>query len=144
LARGNDVTSLETEMAWASEIERRAGDHIGRLDLVIGDVDDVENGPIHSAEGEFDVIVVDHSGDRVAAVKAGSQRLSANGILILDNSDRPEYQSALEFLLSSGLHQLDFHGLGPINAFAATTSLFFRTGQIPIWGRRVQHVTVPN
>jgi hypothetical protein len=46
--------------------------------------------------------------------------------IILDNSERPEYSSAYYQLIQSGWKVTDFVGLGPINPYQWTTSIFQR------------------
>lgn len=143
LGRGNSVVSLETSPEWAERVLESVGETSERLDLVVGEIDNCTSGPVNDLIGLFDVVVIDHSGDRVSAVKSAVDRLSERGMLLLDNSDRPEYAPAMELLLGLGFRKLDFHGLGPINAYAWTTSVFFR-GNVVIGGQSVNVVTVPN
>jgi len=74
----------------------------------------------------FDVLVIDHSGDRTTAVTDYLPFLSETGFVIFDNSDRPEYQEGLHFLTDAGFSKLDFFGLGPINAYGSQTSFFYK------------------
>ena len=90
------------------------------------------------------MIVVDHSGDRVAAVNMALEHLAPSGMIILDNSDRSEYHPALHLLGGAGFSGVDFRGLGPINAFSSSTSIFVKGTSIPVSGRAVAHTTVPN
>jgi len=144
LGRECEVTSLESSVEWAEEVRERAGSRVEKLAIHVCDLDDNPLlMPILSG-AEFDVIVVDHSGDRVAAVSMSQEYLAPGGMIILDNSDRPEYEPALRLLAKAGFSQVDFHGLGPINAFSSTTSVFVKGASIPVSGRAVHHTTVPN
>ena len=75
----------------------------------------------------FDIIVVDGR-DRVECAKNSLQALKPNGVIIWDNSDRPEYEAGYEFLLNKGFKRIDFSGFGPINSRAWCTSVFYRPG----------------
>jgi hypothetical protein len=87
----------------------------------------------------FDVIVVDGIRRRECCVEA-VKKLRPGGLVILDNSDWHHHCAAS--LREAGLLQVDFPGLGPINDYAWTTSLFFhrafavppRHGRQPIHG----------
>ena len=143
LERGNRVTSIEGSSEWAKEVAGKAATYKDRLDLVGMDADDHE-AIRRLLEGQsFDVLVIDHSGDRPAAVRFLRDLVAPIGMLILDNSDRAEYAAVLDDLRTSGFQLLDFAGLGPINAFAGTTTLAVRSG-ITIAGRRPALVTVAN
>ncbi len=74
---------------------------------------------------EFDVVVVDGR-DRIACAKQAVPALKADGVIIWDNSDRPEYQEGYDHLLSHGFRRIDFWGMGPINTYAWCTSVFYR------------------
>ncbi|MDT4330625.1 class I SAM-dependent methyltransferase [Methylomonas sp. MED-D] len=75
--------------------------------------------------GQFDVIIVDGESrfrTRYACANNALKHLRAGGLIILDNSDwHPE---SAKLLRDSGLLQIDFCGLGPLNTHAETTSLF--------------------
>jgi len=144
LGRGCEVTSLETSSNWAGEIQERSGLRAERLAIHVCDPDDVHTLRVILNRQEFEVIIVDHSGDRVAAVNMAQEHLAPSGMIILDNSDRPEYLPALHLLGEAGFSRVDFHGLGPINAFSSTTSVFVKGNSISVSGRAIAHTTVPN
>jgi hypothetical protein len=143
LGRGNSVTAAESSPEWAERIRADAVGRAGALRLIDVQPDDRQG--LRSALGElvFDVVVVDHSGDRVGAIEHLIDRVDAQGMLILDNSDRVEYAAGLERLRSAGFSLLDFAGLTPINAFAGTTTVAFRS-EVRVQGRRVEFATVDN
>jgi predicted O-methyltransferase YrrM len=132
LNRGNSVTAVESSKEWAERTRADAGDHAARLKLVHAHPDDADalRQVLHGQR--FDVVVVDHSGDRSKAVRLLKDHVADDGVLILDNADRPEY--------SDGLRDLEAAGF---NAFAGVTTVAFRSG-VRIRGRRAAFVTVDN
>lgn len=46
--------------------------------------------------------------------------------IILDNSDRPEYALGISELEKHGWVEIPFHGLGPMNSYAWTTSIWLK------------------
>ena len=76
----------------------------------------------------FDVIIIDDICRDKCAEKAIS-KISKNGIIIIDNSDRAaefeEYSNATQLLRNFGLIQVDFYGFGPLNDYTWCTSIFF-------------------
>lgn len=77
-------------------------------------------------KGCFDVIVVDGMARCLCAFIAADY-ISDQGIIILDNSDRWQYNAAHQYLIDQkGFNRVDFHGLGPVNTYGWTTSIFFR------------------
>ena len=74
-------------------------------------------------EKKFDLILIDGIRRDDCCTNALSL-LKENGLIILDNSERhPDLGKKLR---DSDLIQIDFHGFGPINEYAWTTSIFLR------------------
>ena len=71
--------------------------------------------------GQMDVIVVDGV-CREACAQSALSRLSARGMIILDNSDWYPHTAAV--LRQANLIQIDFHGFAPGVDFRCTTSVF--------------------
>jgi hypothetical protein len=76
---------------------------------------------------KFDAIVIDGR-QRVACAKNSVPALTYRGVIIWDNSDRKEYEEGQEFLKRQGFRHVDFVGLGPINPYATSTSIYYRDG----------------
>lgn len=76
-----------------------------------------------TATKKYDIIVIDGV-HRLDCAKASVLHLSDDGFIVLDNSDW--FLESTKFLSEQDLLQVDFHGLGPINNYAWTTSIFFR------------------
>ncbi|HAJ60076.1 MAG TPA: hypothetical protein DCP31_13105, partial [Cyanobacteria bacterium UBA8543] len=74
---------------------------------------------------KYDLIIIDGE-DRLACAQMAVQCLEKGGLIILDNSDW--YPDTSKFLRESGLIQVDFTGMGPINYYTWTTSLFMDRG----------------
>jgi len=75
---------------------------------------------------EFDVIVIDGK-DRVLSAKNSLTALKGTGIIIWDNSDRDQYKDGYAWLIKNSFKQLDFSGMGPVNAYGWCTSIFYRS-----------------
>jgi hypothetical protein len=80
---------------------------------------------ITNYRAQFDIVVVDGR-QRVACILNSLAALTDRGVIILDNSDRHAYQPGKDFLISGGFRELEFSGLGPIVAYATSTSIFYR------------------
>jgi hypothetical protein len=77
-------------------------------------------------KGYFDVIVVDGVA-RCLCLFLAVEYISESGIIILDNSDRWQYNDLQKYLIhEKGFHRLDFHGLSPKVTIGTTTSIFFK------------------
>lgn len=77
-------------------------------------------------ENFFDLIFVDGRA-RVAAVYSAAKKLKYDGFLILDNSDRPYYRVAVEYLARKGWKRRDVSGLTLRDFAQPQTSIFTKT-----------------
>jgi hypothetical protein len=75
--------------------------------------------------GRFDVAVVDGR-DRVRCVAVAVTRLSATGVLVLDDAERDDYAAATAALTVAGFRRLDFWGLAPGGVGTKSTAIFYR------------------
>jgi len=71
----------------------------------------------------FDIVVIDGR-ERVRCAHAAPSRLRDDGIIIFDNSDRPAYRPAIDYLHSLGLGRIDFCGFYPRLGIPGCTSVF--------------------
>ncbi|WP_200344249.1 FkbM family methyltransferase [Halochromatium glycolicum] len=76
-------------------------------------------------KGVFDIVFVDGR-DRVNCLRNCVHALKQDGIVILDNAERPQYNSGSESLLQQGFKRIDFIGMGPVNLAAWSTAVFYR------------------
>ncbi len=82
---------------------------------------------IEYPKGFFDVIVVDGMA-RSLCLFLAADYISDKGIIILDDSQRWQYNDAQNYLMSNkGFNRLDFNGLGPLENYAWTTSILFKS-----------------
>lgn len=112
------VVSIENNPEWYKKTISKV-DKNTEIKLIVSDA-------LYTQEilgyGNFDIIVVDGT-CRLECAKAAINRLNPGGMIILDNSDW--YVNTAKFLRESNLIQVDMTGIGPINAYAWTTSFFF-------------------
>jgi hypothetical protein len=69
----------------------------------------------------FDIILIDGIKREDCSIVARSL-IAKGGVIILDNSDR--HPDIAKYFRDKGFIEVDFHGLGPINDYAWTTSIF--------------------
>ncbi len=77
----------------------------------------------------FDIIIVDGR-DRNNCIKHCISHLSKAGIIVLDNSERDQYKEGIQHLSEKGFRSIEFHGLGPINPYPWSTTVFYRDNNI--------------
>ena len=118
--RAQEVVAVENDIEWARTVNA-----YGIANLTVMEQPDMDLyvlAPDH-AGGVFDVVVIDGR-CRHACIPASLRVVSATGMVIFDNADW--YPEACADLRAQGWFQIDFSGLGPINPYCWTTSVFVR------------------
>jgi predicted O-methyltransferase YrrM len=128
------VIAVEHDPAWFSrlasvaptnvelELRQAAPDEVGKLGPESGVsayVAVIECSPARF----FDVVVVDGM-ERLTCVRSALPQLKDDGLLILDNSDRPAYRPVVEYLDDQGMGRIDFFGFAPGVGVPTCTSVF--------------------
>ncbi|MGE3172128.1 MAG: hypothetical protein AB7O97_05830 [Planctomycetota bacterium] len=82
-----------------------------------------------SPKGHYDMILVDGMARGLSMYLAAAM-VADDGFVVLDNSDRWQYNPLQQYLVDSGFGRVDFWGPGPINDIAWCTSFFSRAFRI--------------
>lgn len=139
--RARSVVSVEHDAAWASRVERES-EKLANVSVLFRDCDgddltssatDPYVGALSEQRSAFDIVVVDGRA-RARCLEVAPECLEAQGLLILDNSDREEYRASLEMLHGLGFARIDFVGPIPGAVNFGSTSVFSR--DIASWLRR--------
>jgi len=118
------VVSVEHNKDWYDKLVKEKPDNSEMIfcDLVYGG--DYCKMPI-KLEEKFDVIIIDGR-DRVNCCKQAINALSASGVIVLDNSERPAYKAGIDFLTKSGFKNIAFSGIVPGLFYRVTTTVFYK------------------
>lgn len=79
-----------------------------------------------SDELRFEIIIVDGL-YRNECLKNSINYISESGVIILDDSERADYNLGIEFLLMTGFKHLSFSGIAPGIFFKKRTSIFYKS-----------------
>ncbi len=124
--RVNWVDAVENDKNWIAKIQKQLSNNTA---IVYREVQENENGEYAksiAATGKFYDIVIIDGRDRNHCIRQAEKYLSPQGVIVLDNSDRPDYQEGINFLLSKGFKKIDFIGIVPIVAMISSTSVFYK------------------
>jgi len=77
-------------------------------------------------KGLFDIIIIDGMARRLCTEFA-VHKIASDGMIILDNSNRRDYDAAYDILCESGFRQIPFWGLVPGANFMTCTSVFTKS-----------------
>jgi hypothetical protein len=73
----------------------------------------------------YDMIIVDGR-DRVNCCISSISSLKPGGVVVLDDSERKDYEAAPAFLLENGFKKIDFWGMAPMVSNHKCTTIFYR------------------
>ena len=79
--------------------------------------------------GRFDVVVIDGR-DRVNCARAAMVGVNATGVIVWDNSDRPEYAEGHALLVAAGWRKVPFVGMAPVFNQKSETAVYYRDGNV--------------
>jgi hypothetical protein len=120
-ARARRIVSVEHDRAWYDRLRPQLPGH---CELILSSPDTETFAAQIANRGEFDVIVIDGTGEsRPVCSRQALTHLRQGGMIVLDNADL--WPGSAAILRGGGLIQVDFTGFAPLQAHAHTTSVFF-------------------
>ena len=126
--RVKKVTAIESNKKWHEIMQIKLREaNITNVELILMD-DALENSEYENYAknlGRFDFVFVD-SLKRFECVKNSLDAIKADGALILDDSERKNYQKIFTFLAERNFMQQDFVGIAPGQFRLKNTSFFTR------------------
>lgn len=126
-SRAKSVTSFEGDKEWFEMLKPTIAPNV---DLHLADMTDAERcvhgvrSILNKKSAKYDVIIVDGL-FRSELVPIAVEFLAASGVIICDNSEGYNFQSAF---LNLGFERVDFFGPAPGVVLPHCTSIFFRSG----------------
>lgn len=120
--RSAAVFSVEHDPVWW----RRVCDLVGSNALVMLAVDEaayVGAGGV----GRYDLVLIDGE-HRGSCCWRALDVVSPRGVVVLDDSQLPEFAAGVGALLAGGFRRLDFWGFAPGISYEKCTTLFYRDG----------------
>jgi hypothetical protein len=120
--RAKKVYTVEHNREWIDKMELDSGDNII---VIFEELGKEYEESITKIPEKFDFIIIDGR-RRVLCIKAAIKKLKENGFLVLDDSDRNEYQEEIDYLLQSGFKVINFWGPTPLAFLNRKTSVFFK------------------
>ena len=118
------VVSVEHDKEWYDKIVKTKPENAELIYCELVRDGDYCRVPI-KLEETFDIIIVDGR-DRVNCCKQAVKAVSANGVIVLDDSEREVYREGVNFLINKGFKELSFTGISPGLFYRKATSVFYR------------------
>lgn len=141
--RARSVVAVEHDGDWAERVEQLLGaEDLANVRIVVPDVPRTSSPEVGSAaptgrglefrhyvetldreDGDFDLVAVDGRA-RSTCVRAATRRVGEDGLVLLDDAQRPRYQPVIEELAASGWRVLRARGAAPCDPLPRETVLF--------------------
>lgn len=118
------VDAVEHDAKWAKQVATRLGDSASIRHIEL-DYDGVYCRSILAMTKSYDIVVVDGR-DRVNCMRMGLHRLTDNGVIVFDNSQRRHYREGIEEVKAQGWKEIQFSGLAPMTYVESFTSVLYR------------------
>ncbi|MBL6664937.1 MAG: class I SAM-dependent methyltransferase [Rickettsiales bacterium] len=123
------VTSIETNKFWHNIISQRLEENnlTNSKRYLMEDGLDNENYEnfLHNLNQKFDIIIIDSIKRYQCAIHI-KDFVKENGIIILDDSERKNYQKIFDYYADLGFQQIDFEGIAPGQFKIKNTTIFKR------------------
>jgi tRNA A58 N-methylase Trm61 len=122
--RVKQVVSVEHDESWYNKIVKSKPENAEMI------FSKLERGGEYARKAvtlgqKFDIIIVDGR-DRVNCCKNSIEALNPAGVIVLDDSERKEYDAARDFLKDAGFKELSFSGISPGLFYLKATSVFYK------------------
>lgn len=118
------VVTCEHDPAWFHTVKKSAPSNTTVLFIENSQEDYIKT--VKNVSEKFDIIVIDGN-QRVQCIKESLPSLKPDGIIILDDSDRPEYAEGIQYLRDQGFRHIEFYGNTACVNVGKETSVFYRT-----------------
>ncbi|MEE1884663.1 FkbM family methyltransferase [Pedobacter flavus] len=122
--RAASVVSVEHDKEWFEKVKKESPSNAEIIFCALS-----KNGEYSkmakSTQHKFDLIIVDGR-DRVNCCINSVEALSESGVIVLDDSERMEYEPARKFLKAEGFKELSFSGISPGLFYLKSTSVFYK------------------
>ncbi|MDB5273744.1 MAG: FkbM family methyltransferase [Chitinophagaceae bacterium] len=123
--RLKSVDAVEHHYQWFQYVDSQKPNNV-QLNYVPLDYNGKYCRTVHLSQKPYDIIIVDGR-DRNNCMTEAVKALKPEGVIILDNSERTEYQKGIIHLKEQGFKHLEFEGMSPVTTGSTTTSLFYKS-----------------
>ncbi|HWD90004.1 MAG TPA: hypothetical protein VG367_17880 [Mucilaginibacter sp.] len=118
------VTSVDHDLFWYDKIKNSMPSNVNLFYCEFSEDGNYCN-YVSKTNKLYDMIIVDGM-DRVNCCINNIGALKQNGVMILDDSERDEYDEATTFLVKKGFKRIDFWGTAPTVYYLKCTTIFYR------------------
>lgn len=123
--RVKQVISIEHNKEWYEIVNKIKRDNV---ELILSDSDSVSDylNYFNDLKGKVDIAIVDGLHRNECLINA-LEKLSENGVIVLDDSERHEYKTGIESVIGRGFKSIEFWGIAPTVLFKKCTTVFYKS-----------------
>lgn len=119
------LVTFETSQDFAKELEDfECPGFSGQRKLILCQPSEIVK-QLNSIDGIFDIVIIDGR-NRNKCLESSLSRLSDEGVIFFDNSDRARYMPSMRLMEGLEFVRLDLYGLSPGLNQPSVTSVFFK------------------
>ncbi len=123
--RVKQVISIEHNKEWFEIVNKTKPNNV---ELILTDSDLVDDylNYFNELNDKVDIVIVDGLHRNECLINA-LEKLSENGVIVLDDSERQEYKKGIESVIGRGFKSLEFWGIAPTVLFKKCTMIFYKS-----------------
>ncbi len=114
------VISVDHDENWIKTLKKRV---LNNVSLYHYNLNSGYTTSISNHDKLFDIIIIDGR-KRVECIKNSFDKITAQGVIVLDDSEREYYKEGIDFLKGKGFKKIDFWGISPGYIHNKCTTLF--------------------
>jgi hypothetical protein len=122
--RVNTIKAVEHDKKWVEYMSKKMPENASIIYRELSPNGDYSK-EVTKDGNNYDIVIVDGR-DRNNCTKNGINCLTGDGVIIFDNSDRPDYKESMDLFKDKGFKRIDFIGLSPVTNHNNYTSIFYR------------------
>jgi precorrin-6B methylase 2 len=123
-----NVFSIETNSRWLEILKEKTSDSFNNIKITLmedGFINNSYQNFLKNYQQEFDFVVID-SLKRYECAKNSIDALKKGGAIILDDSERKNYQKIFDFFAEKNFIKQDFLGIAPAQIRLKNTTFFWK------------------
>lgn len=124
--RVKEIISVETNKEWFNKIVNKLPSNARLIFYDQNNFNCSYPEVIKTTNSKFDIIIIDAI-EREEVIYWAEKSINDRGVIILDNSDRLEYQNGIEFFNQKKFRKIDFWGIQAAYINKTCTSIFYRS-----------------
>jgi SAM-dependent methyltransferase len=117
------VDAIEHDEKWYKIMKQKISNNVNLYFIKLDYDGEYSRFPLNLNK-KYDIIIIDGR-DRVNCIKISIKCLKPEGVIVLDDSERPQYLEGIRFLLNEGFRKIDFWGISPGVFYKKCTTIFY-------------------